>query len=161
MAPTPTNSAPNPSSHGKSTEGPVSASEADEPDEPDDPVFPVDPVDDAPDATDPAAVVAVVLPVVPELEDVVVVVVVVGEDVLVVELEVAAVNVMVTGNALRSTLSEVSSAVYLTDSAVVSLTVKVAIPVLFVVALVEATLEVPPDSDNVTVFPGSGSALPS
>ena len=62
----------------------------------------------------------------------------------------------VTGRAVRSTLSVVSCAVYFTDSAVVSLTVKVAIPLLFVVALVAVTFEAPPAAVSVTAFPVTG-----
>jgi hypothetical protein len=151
MVPAPRNRRPNPTSHGKRFPAPVAASVG----EPDPvPVFPVvlavDPVKVAPGA---AAFVAVVVVVVPE-GDVVVVVVVV-------EPAAAAVKVTVTVMAERDKLSVVSVAVYFTDSAVVSLTAKVAIPLLLVVALVAATLEVPLDPANVTALPVTGSPLAS
>ena len=144
-------------SHGKSVDGPVAARDdvvdVVDPVVPVFPVFPAvnDAVDVAPAAAAPVTVVEVVV-----LEGDVVVVVV-----EVVEVVAAAVKVTVTGMAVRSMLSDVSSAVYFTDSAVKSLTAKVAVPLLFVVALVAATFDAPPDSVSVTVFPDTGSPLPS
>ena len=148
---------PTPTSHGKSTDAPVSASV--------DPVDPVDPNDDV----DPApvlpetpaeetgnAVLVVVAPaaVVDVVEDEVVLVLVLVE--VDVEVDVvaaaAAVKVTLTGMVVRSTLSEVSSAVYVTASAVVSLTVNVATPLLLLVALVLTTFDEPPDSDTRRSF---------
>ena len=87
-----------------------------------------------------------------------------GEVVVVLVLVVvvaAAVNVTVTERAERAMLSVVSVAVYLTDSTVESLTAKVAIPLLLVVALVAATLELPLDPAKVTAFPVTAPPLPS
>ena len=50
---------------------------------------------------------------------------------------------------------------YVTASAVVSLTVNVASPLVLLVALVSTTFDEPPDSESVTVFPVTGSPLPS
>ena len=115
-----------------------------------------------PDDEEADVVAGVATGVVPEGAVVVVVVELVGLDVVVVvDPAAAAVNVTVTVRAVRSMLSVVSCAVYVTGSAVVSLTVKVAMPLLFVVALVAVTLEPPPDAVNVMVFPVTGSPLPS
>jgi len=119
------------------------------------PVFPLVPLTDAPVDVAPTAAVVVVV-VAPEGEVVVVLVLLV-----VVVAAAAAVNVTVTERAERGRLSVVSVAVYLTDSTVASLTAKVAIPLLLVVALVAATLELPLDPAKVTAFPLTGSPLPS
>jgi hypothetical protein len=137
-------------SHGSSLPAPVAASVgAVAPD----PVFPVVPLADDPAevASGAAAASAAVVVVVPEG----------GVVVVVVEPAAAGVKVTVTERAERGILSVVSVAVYFTDSAVVSLTAKVAIPLLLVVALVAATLELPLDPANVTAFPATGSPFPS
>jgi hypothetical protein len=101
---------------------------------------------------DPGAVVLVVVD-----PDPVVVVVVLVVDVVD---PLAAVNVTVTGSLVRSTLSVESSAVYVTDSAVVSVTSNKAFPVLVVVPLIAVTVELPPDTERVTTLPGTASPSP-
>jgi hypothetical protein len=101
---------------------------------------------------DPGAVVLVVVD-----PDPVVVVVVLVVDVVD---PLAAVNVTVTGSLVRSTLSVVSSAVYVTGSAVVSVTSNKAFPVLVVVPLIAVTTELPPDTERVTTLPGTASPSP-
>ena len=122
-------------------------------------VVPVFPVDEAAGEVllDAAAVAVPVVVVVAEGAVVLVVLVVL----VVVEPAATAVNVTVTAIAVRSRPSDVSLAVYFTDSAVESLTAKVAIPLLFVVAFVLVTVEAPPDLASVTAFPDTGSPLPS
>jgi hypothetical protein len=140
---------PHTMSHGSSLPAPVAASVgAVVPD----PVFPVVPLADDPAEVEAgaAAASAAVVVVVPD-----------GDVVVVVEPAAAVVKVTVTERAERGILSVVSVAVYFTDSAVVSLTAKVAIPLLLVVALVAATLELPLDPANVTAFPATGSPFPS
>ena len=156
MVPTTKNSAPSPLSQGKNEGAPVEASDA-VIDTGAAPEFPVVPSDAPPDVdvdvatgVTPADVV-VVVPVVP----VGLVVVVVPEP------AAAAVNVTVTGEAVRSTLSDVSWAVYLTASAVESLTVNVAIPLLSDVAFVAVTFDDPPDPVRDTVLPVTGLPLAS
>jgi hypothetical protein len=102
---------------------------------------------------DPGAVVLVVV----DPDPVVVVVLVVDVDVVE---PLAAVNVTVTGSLVRSTLSVESSAVYVTDSAVVSVTSNKAFPVLVVVPLIAVTVELPPETERVTTLPGTASPSP-
>jgi len=103
-------------------------------------------------------VVVVVEPVAP------VVVVVVDPDPVVVVVVVDpldCVNWTVTGSLVRSTPSVVSSAVYVTDSAEVSVTVKSALPVLVVVPFTAVTVEPPPEAESVTTLPGTAIPSPS
>jgi hypothetical protein len=67
----------------------------------------------------------------------------------------------VTGIFERLTLSVVSSAVYVTDSADVSVTVKRALPPVVDVPCTVVTVELPPEGMSVTVFPGTAFPLPS
>jgi hypothetical protein len=68
-----------------------------------------------------------------------------------------AVKVTVTARPGKFTLSVVSSAVYVTDSGLVSDTVNDAVPVSSVVALTAVTVELPPEGVRVTVLPSTGS----
>jgi hypothetical protein len=167
-------SAPSPANQNRSGETPVNARDDEPPPLPDEsPELPsevVSPAVETPEAdvvevVDAGAVVIVVVVDDPFGE----VVVVVGEvvvvvDVVVVEVEVVvpevAVNLTVTGRSGRFTPSVVSSAVKVTDSAVVSVTVNRAFPVSVVVPLTAATIELPPEGVSVTALPGTASPAP-
>jgi hypothetical protein len=84
-----------------------------------------------------------------------------GVVVVVVEPPVAVVNLIVTGSSLNETLSDVSAAVYVTDSATVSVTMNVALPVSSVVPFSAVTVELPPDDVSVTVLPATALPFPS
>src|SRR3974390_270906 len=152
IVPTARNATPTPTNHGRTFGTPVAARVA--LDAAAVPVLPV--VDDPPDvgvAVDTGvAADGVVVDVVSDAGVVV--------EVVVDPPAAAAVNFTDTVSAARPMLSIVSFAAYVTDSAVVSLTAKVAIPPLFVVALVAVTFDDPAAASSATVFPATGSPLP-
>jgi hypothetical protein len=170
--PIPNKRTPIPISQGKKLETPVKASDEEPlPSVDESPEPPPEPPSVEPGEVDTAAVVVVdespvvVVVVVGELVVVVespTVVVVVGDVVVVVDVvPEAVVNSTVTGMPVRATLSVVSVAVYVTVSAVESVTVKRAFPELSLVPLTVVTVESPPDAARVTVFPGTASPFPS